>query len=125
MHLPLWLGISTVFMEKFQLETFCDSVQRYDITHAYVAPPIVLHLAKNSIVEKYDLRSLKMITSGGAPLAAALINELYNRRKLPVRQAYGLSETTSVSHIQVSYNTQSFLHPSTDSRWPASNGLAI
>jgi acyl-CoA synthetase (AMP-forming)/AMP-acid ligase II len=100
MHLPLWLGISTVFMEKFQLETFCDSVQRYDITHAYVAPPIVLHLAKNSIVEKYDLRSLKMITSGGAPLAAALINELYNRRKLPVRQAYGLSETTSVSHIQ-------------------------
>lgn len=101
MHLAIWLGINTVLMEKFELHRFCQIVQQSHITHAYVAPPIVLHLAKNREVDKYDLTSLKMMTSGGAPLAAALIRELYQRRQLPVRQAYGLSETTSISHIQV------------------------
>jgi acyl-coenzyme A synthetase/AMP-(fatty) acid ligase len=88
-------------MEKYELNEFCRITQEHAITHAYVAPPIVLHLAKEPAVQNYDLVSLRMLTSGGAPLAAALIRELYQKRQIPVRQAYGLSETTSVSHIQV------------------------
>lgn len=112
-HLPMWLGIRTIFMEKFEVHSFCQIVQDFHITHSYVAPPIVLHLAKNSEVDKYDLSSLNMMTSGGAPLATALIRELYRRRQLPVRQAYGLSETTSVSHIQVC-SIQAVIVPATD-----------
>lgn len=89
-------------MDKFELIRFCRSIQDHRITHAFVAPPIVLHLTKSDKVSEYNLRSLRMITSGGAPLPANLITELHERRKLPVRQAYGLSETTSVTHIQVS-----------------------
>ncbi|KAL4884508.1 hypothetical protein BJY04DRAFT_182634 [Aspergillus karnatakaensis] len=99
-HLPVWLGTSTIFMEKFDLQTFCRLIREHSITHAYAAPPIVLHLAKNPSIKQSNLASLRMITSGGAPLGAALIQETYNRWKIPVRQAYGLSETTSVSHIQ-------------------------
>ncbi|KAL3476724.1 hypothetical protein BJX99DRAFT_270263 [Aspergillus californicus] len=99
-HVPVWLGISTVFMEKFDLQTFCGLIRGHSITHVYVAPPIVLHLAKNRSIKQSDLKSLRMITSGGAPLGAALIHETYDRWKIPLRQAYGLSETTSVSHIQ-------------------------
>ncbi|KAE8331413.1 putative phenylacetyl-CoA ligase [Aspergillus sergii] len=106
MHLPLWLGIRAVFMEKFDLHDFCRIVQEERITLAYIAPPVVLHLTKNPIVDEYNLSSLKMMTSGGAPLAVALIKELYKQRQLPVRQAYGLSETTSVSHIQRQSNWQ-------------------
>ncbi|KAJ0422257.1 putative phenylacetyl-CoA ligase [Aspergillus carlsbadensis] len=99
-HLPIWLGTTTIFMEKFDLQTFCRLIQEHAITHVYVAPPVVLHLAKNRTINQSDLASLRMITSGGAPLGAALIHETYNRWNIPVRQAYGLSETTSVSHIQ-------------------------
>ncbi|KAL3454561.1 hypothetical protein BJX65DRAFT_315727 [Aspergillus insuetus] len=99
-HLPVWLGTTTIFMEKFDLQTFCGLIREHAITHVYVAPPVVLHLAKNRTINQSDLASLRMITSGGAPLGAALIHETYNRWKIPVRQAYGLSETTSVSHIQ-------------------------
>ncbi|KAL2868797.1 acyl--CoA ligase [Aspergillus lucknowensis] len=99
-HLPVWIGTSTIIMEKFDLQTFCRLIQEHSITHVYVAPPVVLHLAKNRSINRLDLVSLRMITSGGAPLGAALIQETYNRWKIPVRQAYGLSETTSVSHIQ-------------------------
>ncbi|KAL3474462.1 putative phenylacetyl-CoA ligase [Aspergillus californicus] len=100
MHLPIWLRIATTYMEKFELPTFCGIIQDRAITHAYVAPPIVLHLAKNPVVNQYDLKSLRMMTSGGAPLAGPLIHELYQKHQLPVRQAYGLSETTSISHTQ-------------------------
>ncbi|PGH08308.1 hypothetical protein AJ80_07904 [Polytolypa hystricis UAMH7299] len=99
-HLPMYLGTTTVFMAKFQLDSFCRLIQEHSIMHAYVAPPVVLHLAKNNQVDNYNLGSLRMLTSGGAPLAATLITELYQLRRLPVRQAYGLSETTSVFHIQ-------------------------
>ena len=89
-------------MEKFELEAFCRLIETEKITHVFVAPPIVLHLAKNSTVSSFDLSSLRMITSGGAPLAAALIREGYQRLGIPIRQAYGLSETVSISHRQVS-----------------------
>lgn len=101
-YLPVLLGTSTIFMEKFELQTFCNLIREHSISHAYVAPPIVLHLAKNRSINGSDLASLRMITSGGAPLGEALIQETYSRWKVPLRQAYGLSETTSVSHIQVS-----------------------
>ncbi|KAL5363676.1 hypothetical protein BJX96DRAFT_187155 [Aspergillus floccosus] len=87
-------------MSAFDISTFCSLAQSHAITTAYVAPPIVLHLAKHPHVENYDLRSLRMLTSGGAPLAPALIGEVHTRVGVPVRQAYGLSETTAVCHIQ-------------------------
>ncbi|PLN75173.1 putative phenylacetyl-CoA ligase [Aspergillus taichungensis] len=99
-HLPIWLGTPTIMMEKFELEAFCRLIETENITHVYVAPPIVLHLAKNSTVSRFNLSSLRMITSGGAPLAAALIREGYQRLRIPIRQAYGLSETVSISHRQ-------------------------
>lgn len=88
-------------MEKFELQTFCNLIREHSISHVYAAPPIVLHLAKNRSINGSDLASLRMITSGGAPLGEALIQETHSRWKVPLRQAYGLSETTSVSHIQV------------------------
>jgi acyl-coenzyme A synthetase/AMP-(fatty) acid ligase len=88
-------------MEKYEIGAFCRITQEHAITHAYVAPPIVLRLAKEPVVQSYNLQTLRMLTSGGAPLAGALIKELYQKCGIPVRQAYGLSETTSVSHIQV------------------------
>ncbi|KAL4939226.1 hypothetical protein BDV06DRAFT_214454 [Aspergillus oleicola] len=100
MHLPIWLGTTTSYMEKFDLRMFCAIIQERAITHAYVAPPIVLHMIKNPIIGEYNLKSLRMMTSGGAPLASTLIEDLYRKHQLPVRQAYGLSETTSICHTQ-------------------------
>ena len=92
-------------MEKFDVEPFCRLVQDHSISHAYVAPPVVLHLTNSPLVDKYNMTSLRMLTSGGAPLAANLIKGLFNARGIPVRQAYGLSETTATSHIQVNIHS--------------------
>ena len=51
------------------------------------------------MVNKYDLSSLNMITSGAAPLSGELATEVKERLNIEVvRQGYGLTELSPVSH---------------------------
>lgn len=101
-HQPAFTGVSSVVMSSFDLARFLGIIQDHKITYTYVAPPVVLHLAKNEKVEQYDLKSLRMITCGAAPLTKELIYAVRDRIGTEVKQAYGLSETSPVTHIQVS-----------------------
>jgi 4-coumarate--CoA ligase len=97
----LYRGIELVVMPAFNLEVFCKTIQDHKITFVYVAPPVVVHLARSDLVKKYDLSSLRMITSGAAPLTKELVDVVYKRLKIKVNQAYGLSETSPMTHAQV------------------------
>jgi len=99
-HLPTYTGLTTFVMSAFDLKLFCSLIQDHKITYTYVAPPVVLHLAKNPAVDDYDLSSLRMITSGAAPLTKELIHAVKKRLGTEVKQAYGLSETSPATHIQ-------------------------
>ncbi len=48
-----------VFLPKFEEETFLRCVQDYKISAIVVVPPIMVFLAKSSLVDKYDLSSLR------------------------------------------------------------------
>ncbi|KAI6341439.1 hypothetical protein MCOR25_011205 [Pyricularia grisea] len=87
-------------MSRFDMEQACALIEKHRITYAYVPPPIVLAFAKSPICDRYDLSSLKMLHSGAAPLTRELTEELWNRLKLPVKQGYGLSETSPVVSVQ-------------------------
>lgn len=67
---------------------------------SYVVPPVVLLLTKHPIVDKYDLSSLRMLNSGAAPLTKDLVEATYKRIGVPIKQAYGLSETSPGTHSQ-------------------------
>ncbi|BFZ57832.1 hypothetical protein PYCC9005_004886 [Savitreella phatthalungensis] len=90
--------IRLVVHAHFDLERLLKSIQEYRITFAHLVPPIILRLAKDEIVSKYDLSSLQMINSGAAPLAASLAREAADRCKTKVKQGYGLSETSPTSN---------------------------
>ena len=96
----LYSGMEIVVMPKFSLEEWCSIVQKHRITYSLVVPPVVLALAKSPLVENYDLSSIRMLNSGAAPLSKEVTQGLYDRLKIPVKQAYGLSETGPVTHMQ-------------------------
>ncbi len=98
LNLGLRLGATVVMMPRFDLEQFLQTLQDYRITLAHTVPPIVLALAKHPSVEKYDLSSLRTIFSGAAPLGAELSRECVQRVGCMVRQGYGLTETSPVTH---------------------------
>ncbi len=98
LNMGLHLGATIVTMPRFDLEQFLGLIQKYRVTLSHIVPPIVLKLAKDPIVESYDLSSLKMIFSGAAPLGAELSRECIQRIGCSIRQGYGLTETSPVTH---------------------------
>ena len=61
-------GNAVVSMGKFEFENMLSVVEKYRVTHLFVVPPVMIALAKQSVVRKYDLSSVKEILSGAAPL---------------------------------------------------------
>lgn len=99
--MSIWAGWHLFIMSRFDLEKACQIIQDNKITFAYVPPPIVLAFGKHPAVDRYDLTSLKMMHSGAAPLTNELLELVWSRLKLPVKQGYGLSETSPVTHAQL------------------------
>lgn len=97
---PLHRGIEVVVMPGFDLKLFLASIQKHKITYIYVAPPIIVRLSRDEMVKDYDLSSVKMITSGAAPLTRELVEAVHKKLKLKINQAYGLSETSPLAHQQ-------------------------
>ena len=80
-------------MPRFDLEQFLKLIQKYSVTLSHIVPPIVLKLARDPLVDQYDLSSLKMIFSGAAPLGPDLSRECVERIGCGIRQGYGMAES--------------------------------
>ncbi|OGE53679.1 hypothetical protein PENARI_c007G01916 [Penicillium arizonense] len=96
----LYKGYHLIVMQKFDIEKWCAHVQNYRCTFSYIVPPVVLLLGKHPVVDKYDLSSLRMMNSGAAPLTQELVEAVYSRIKVGIKQGYGLSETSPTTHSQ-------------------------
>ncbi|CAI0397976.1 unnamed protein product [Linum tenue] len=100
-YAQLQRGSAVVTMAKFDLEMVLKAVERYRVTHMWVVPPVMLALAKQSLVKKYDLSSLREVSSGAAPLGKDLMTEC--SRNLPnvaIFQGYGMTETCGIVSVE-------------------------
>ena len=87
-----------VTMPRFDLAEFLRIIQDFQINWAFIAPPIAVALAKHPLVDQYDLSSMEVIVSGAAPFDGALGTAVADRLGCRVRQGYGMSEMSPVSH---------------------------
>jgi acyl-CoA synthetase (AMP-forming)/AMP-acid ligase II len=76
---PLASGATLVTMPRFDLERFLALIQEYHVTVLVGAPPIMAALARHPKVDAYDLSSLELIVSGGAPSGADLQRAVADR----------------------------------------------
>lgn len=98
--MSLFWGVPLIVMSKFDLPLFCETVQNHKISFSCLVPPILVLLAKHSLIDSYDLSSLGKVVSGAAPLSAELSRDVQTR--LPhcnLIQGYGLTETSPVATI--------------------------
>ncbi|MET9553366.1 4-coumarate--CoA ligase family protein [Streptomyces sp. NPDC006645] len=100
MNAPLRSGATVVVLPRFELDQFLGAIQTHRIHGLYVAPPIILALAKHPAVARYDLTSLDYIVCSAAPLDSRLAEACSARLGLPpVRQAYGMTELSPGTHV--------------------------
>ncbi|CAN6233854.1 unnamed protein product [Urochloa humidicola] len=90
-------GAAVMLMPRFEMGAMLEGIQRWRVTVAAVVPPLVLALAKNAALEKYDLSSIRIVLSGAAPLGKELVDAL--RARVPQAifgQGYGMTEAGPV-----------------------------
>jgi acyl-CoA synthetase (AMP-forming)/AMP-acid ligase II len=120
MNMGLYTGATIVTMPRFELEPFLQAVEDYNVTLAHLVPPVVLALAKHPVVDNYKLPKLKTIFSGAAPLDENLTRACMQRLKCDIRQGYGMTETSPVTHsspadpAQVKFGSVGVPAPSTE-----------
>ena len=90
---------SLVTMPRFDLPEFLRIISETKCTWVFIAPPIAVALAKHPLVSDFDLSSIDVIFSGAAPLDGALAEAVAKRIGCSVRQGYGMTELSPVSHV--------------------------
>ncbi len=92
-------GATIVSMPRFDLEQFLGTIAKHRVSYLNLVPPIILALAKHPLVANFDVSSVRVIMSGAAPLSADLADACAARLGCVVRQGYGLTETSPVTHF--------------------------
>src|SRR3954468_19808405 len=98
LNMGLAKGSTIVTMQRFDLDGLLGIIEERRVTWLHIAPPIVLAFATAPQIEGRDLSSLKLIISGAAPLDAELAGRAEERIGVPIRQGYGMTELSPVSH---------------------------
>ena len=94
-------------LPRFELAQFLAAIEKHRINALYVAPPIVLALAKHPDVDKYDLSSLRVRAQRGGPAGRRTCRGLRvaGLGLPPVTQAYGMTELSPGTHVVPRHTT--------------------
>ncbi|KAL0851121.1 hypothetical protein ABMA28_006988 [Loxostege sticticalis] len=91
-------GQTCIYLNKFNEATYLRAVEKHKAGLLMAVPPLIVLLAKSSILNKYDVSSVELMYCGGAPLDWSVIMEI--KQRFPnlkhVLQGYGMTETTGV-----------------------------
>jgi len=100
-HLALGLlvPVPIVLTYRFDAALTCALIERYRATFTVAAITAFHAILAAPARAQHDLSSLTKAYSGGAPIAAAFVEEYERATGTTIRSAYGLTETTSPTHL--------------------------
>lgn len=107
-HLALAFACSsaTVLMCRFQPEVVAEATQEYQPQFVVGAITAFIALMNHPKVSTKQLSSLKRVYTGGAPVPAVLAAEFETKFGVPLRNCYGLTESTALAlSVPPSQNT--------------------
>eukprot|EP01018_Ginkgo_biloba_P029749 Gb_40567 [translate_table: standard] len=87
------VGAAVLVMQKYNIRTILELIQRYKITAVSLVPPMLLELSKSPIVSDYNVSSIRTVKSGAAPVGKKLVDAVRARfSKAKFGQGYGMTE---------------------------------
>ena len=99
MNLGVHLAATLILLPRLDIESLVDTIRAQRPTFFLGVP--ALYVAVNSYpgIDKMDLTSIKMCFSGGAPLPVDVIKSFEERTGARIVEAYGMTEASSVTHV--------------------------
>jgi long-chain acyl-CoA synthetase len=87
---------------RFDVATVLETIHRGRVTVFEGVPTMYIALLNHPDLDRYDLSSLRVGISGGAPIPAEVIDEFERRFGIVILEGYGMSETASTITFNVS-----------------------
>jgi len=100
LNLSLIRGSTLVLMPRFDCEASLSLIASEGVTLALCVPPALLaycHAAEQNKFPKHH--RLAWVKSGAAPLSGELARRFVNLTGVPIRQGYGMTEASPVTHM--------------------------
>jgi acyl-CoA synthetase (AMP-forming)/AMP-acid ligase II len=87
-------GLRHVFLPRFEANAALDLIENERVTITNLVPTMLNVMAAEPGVNRRDFSSLRIIMSGGAPIAPSLVGRLIDLFKCEYVQTYGMTETS-------------------------------
>lgn len=96
MNLSLTVGATMLLHPRFELDKVMDSIQRSKVTLFPAVPTIYAAINNHPNLDRYDLSSLRLCLSGGAPLPLEVQRRFEALTGCSLVEGYGLTEASPV-----------------------------
>jgi len=91
------LGATAVIQAKLDFEEFLKANEKYSATMISGAPTLHYLLVNDPRTANYKLTTWKVAMSGSAPLPVEVLKKFEDKFKIPMVEAYGLTEVTTAA----------------------------
>jgi len=89
-----WVGGTHVLIREFNAKTVLETIEREKVTITNLIPTMLNLMVNHPDVIKFDYSSLRLLLSGGAPIAPEVVRKIVETFKCDYIQTYGMTETS-------------------------------
>ncbi|HLQ07124.1 MAG TPA: long-chain fatty acid--CoA ligase [Nitrososphaerales archaeon] len=96
MNAPLWVGAEIVLLPRFDIKDVMGAIQKEKVTVFCGVPTMYVAINHHPDVAKFDLKTVRLAFSGGAPLPVAVSRKFNELTGGNLVEGYGLTESSAV-----------------------------
>jgi acyl-CoA synthetase (AMP-forming)/AMP-acid ligase II len=89
-----WAGGTHVMVPHFEPKKVLETIERERVTLTNMIPTMLNLMVNEPEVKTYDCRSLRVLLSGGAPIAPEVVRKIIDTFECDYIQTYGMTETS-------------------------------
>ncbi len=117
-----WVGGSHVMVPRFDAEAALSAIEKHCVTITNLIPTMLNLMLKHESVHRYDLSKLRVVLSGGAPIAPELVRLTMATFGCDYIQTYGMTETSPYLTLSLLEDHLKRLPPDEQLRYKAKTG---
>ncbi len=96
-----WVGGTHVLVREFDARVVLETIQREKVTLTNLIPTMLNLMVNHPDTGKFDYSSLRVLLSGGAPIAPEVVRKIVETFKCDYLQTYGMTETSPYLTLSV------------------------
>jgi len=117
-----WVGARHVMIGQFEAEAVMDTIEKEKITLSNLIPTMLNLMIKHPRINAYDFSSLRVILSGGAPIAPELVKNIMTAFGCDYIQTYGMTETSPYLTLSILKDHLKKLPPDAQLKYKSKTG---